>query len=71
MTLTPEVMAIATAQAARDRDILARLIVEGKVERGDGGRRAFVDDITARVNAATGRRTVNLAIRPKRKKGKR
>lgn len=79
MTLSPEVLAIAEAQAASDRDALARLVRSGvakKVEPGaeySWGQVAFIADIERRA----GRQVrlvhsgINLAIRPKRKKGKR
>lgn len=74
--LSPEVLAVAEAQAARDRDLLAQLVREGKVMRSEDRtgrlipRRArtserFIADIEARV---TPRRAVNLAIRPRRKR---
>lgn len=78
-SLAPAVQAIAELQAMRDRDTLARLIAEGKVEKGDPtrvpGGRAFRDDIERRVNVMKVRNglmrpPVNLAIRPKKSKGK-
>lgn len=68
MTLSPEALAIAEAQAATDREMLARLVREGKavsVPNTRGYGKSFVDDIEARVNP---KRQINLAIRPKRKK---
>ena len=67
MTLDPAVQAIAEAQAAKDRDLLAALVRSGRVLRsGPGG--ALVRDIEGR---AWPKRKINLAIRPKRKKGHR
>lgn len=71
-------MAIARAQAAIDRDTLARLVAMGKVQRADGEyerthpevARPFVADIKRRVDALVGPR-VNLAIRPKSKRRRR
>lgn len=71
MALSPEVRAIAEEQAARDRDLLAALVKSGKVRR-QGPATPFSRDIDRRVAALDGRGTINLAIRPKRrKKGKR
>jgi hypothetical protein len=67
-------MALAEAQAAKDRDTLAALVRDGHViRRGPGS--AFVRDITGRAwpkhpSVITGGK-INLAIRPKRKKGHR
>lgn len=69
MTLPRDAQRIAEAQAARDRDTLARLLREGKVRReAEAAASAFTRDIEER---AWPRRqsSVNLAIRPK--KGKR
>lgn len=70
MTLAPEVMAIAQAQAAKDRDLLAKLRRAGLVRKHSTGNAdpRFVADIEARAFPP---RVVNLAIRPKAKKGKR
>lgn len=63
--MTPEAIAIATERAASDAALLARLLAEGKVVRAnDHGHAAIL------FRNAT-RPKVNLAIRPKRKKGKR
>lgn len=72
VALPVNAMALAEAQAARDRDTLAHLLREGQVRRGpevrSGSRQrdiAFTQDITRR---SLGRAAVNLAIKPKRKK---
>lgn len=63
----------AVTRARQDRDLLARLVREGRVSRdpsaslGVPGRSAFVADIERRVSA----RRVDLAIRPKKKKKRR
>lgn len=70
--MTPAAMAIAERHAAADRDLLARLVREGAVRRqrdqfaSRGSAKAFVRDIEARVSPP-----VNLALRPKNKRGKR
>lgn len=66
MTLSSEAQAIAEAQAARDRDLLASLVKSGRVRR-TGARSSFSRDIERRVQALDGR---NLAIRPKKAKRK-
>lgn len=81
--LAPEVVAIARRRADEDRDLLARLILEGKARReyrqtSDGrlervvrpegsASRAFVRDVDARVESLR-RPKVNVAIRPKKRK---
>lgn len=70
--LSDEVYAIARARAAEDRELLARLVREGKVirtgEAGNGGRASLVRAIEE-INRSHDKRQINLAIRPKRKKG--
>lgn len=66
--ISPEATAIAQAHAARDRDTLARLVAEGKAVRvrvDAPVARAFVRDIEARARPA-----VNLAIRARKKGGR-
>lgn len=73
MNLPPEAQAIAERHAAEDRDLLARLRKEGKVQRRDGEfelrhpevARPFVKDIERRVAAM---RPGADTIRPNRKK---
>lgn len=64
-----EVQALAELRASEDRELLARLIREGKVIRTGDVRGAtgasFVRDIDNRLQS---KRQINLAIRPKRKK---
>lgn len=71
--LAPEVLEIGRRRAVEDRDLLARLLLEGKVGRDrvprpDGpASRAFVRDIEARAEALR-KPKVNLALRPKKRK---
>lgn len=73
--MTPEVLAIAEAQAARDRELLASLRRDGKVMRSEAGARttpsgrAFVSDIEVRAFPPV--RKINLGIVPKGKRRKR
>jgi uncharacterized protein YciI len=64
--ISPEVMAIAEAQAAKDRDLLARLVAEGKIMRS-GPHSALTRDIARRLDPHAG---INLAIRPNKKRKK-
>ena len=59
--LSPEIIALAEAQAAQDRELLAAL-----VERD--GPIPFSRQVALRTQA---KRNINLAIRPKRRKAKR
>ena len=68
MPVSDEVRRIAEEQAAGDRELLATLVREGKVVRTRTSPDQFVLDIQGR---AFPKRQINLAIRPKRKKGRR
>jgi hypothetical protein len=70
MTLSPEVYAIAEAQAAKDRELLASLVArDGQLRWGDrtGWLKPGRARTPERASVITGGR-VNLAIRPKRKR---
>lgn len=74
MTLKPSVMAIAEAQAAGDRALLAHLVATGQVARrnGDYERRhpRLMQEFAADIETRAGfrRPPVNLAIRPKKRR---
>ena len=65
-----------SARAARDRNFLGKLIAEKKVWHREGEyerrhpeeTRTFVADISRRARAQDPKPTVNLAIRPKKRK---
>lgn len=73
VTLTDAARAVAARRAAEDRDLLARLILEGRVERRSPGHyadlgnrraaRAFQGEVEELVKPK-----VNLAIRPSKKR---
>ncbi len=69
MSLSPEAQELAEQWAARDRDLLAKLVKAGKVIRGEvplGLTReaaALKRDIDQRLKPK-----INLAIRPKRRR---
>jgi hypothetical protein len=73
MTLSDKAMALAEAQAAKDRDLLARLQAAGEVVRvvsGDEDARAFVADIERRI-VVRNRRKPDPTIIPKSKRRRR
>jgi hypothetical protein len=73
VTLSDKAMALAEAQAAKDRDLLARLQAAGEVMRvvaGDEDARAFVADIQRRI-VVRNRRRPDPTIIPKSKRRRR
>lgn len=63
--MTPEAYAIAEAHASADKALLARLVAAGKVVKAND------HDHAERLFRNAARPKVNLAIRPKKRKGKR